>query len=452
MPGLMTALTKSSRPAIASMARSPARIAAQTACTVLAVACPCALGLATPTAVLVGTSTGAKRGLLVRGGDALERAAECNVVVFDKTGTLTAGAPQVCDVRAYRSTHDGGRDTARSESSKRAHREILQLSAAVERGSQHPVARAIVSAADAAVADDVAAGGPAGSRALAVGDLSTITEKAGAGVSALVGNRRVVVGTWEWLCENGVRTNGGGGASSTDSVPPAAARGRACVYVAVDGVAAGAIGLNDACRPDAKLAVAAMVKRGLRPVLCSGDSPEATSALAAEVGIPQDSVYSRVPPGGKAGVVRQLQAQGAKVAMVGDGVNDVAALAQADVGVAMGGGTGTDAANDVADVVLMRGTLESLVDAFDLSRATLQKAHQNVAWAFGYNIFALPLAAGALMHPFGLALTPTIAGAMMGMSSVSVVSNSLLLGQTFGRRPVGLLEATSPMGTPVAAA
>ena len=176
-------------------------------------------------------------------------------------------------------------------------------------------------------------------------------------------------------------------------------------------------------------------------MLCSGDSAEATGALAAEVGIPSDSVYSRVPPGGKAGVVRQLQAQGARVAMVGDGVNDVAALAQAAVGVAMG--RGTDAAGAVADVVLLRGTLESLVDAIDLSRATLNRAHQNVAWAFGYNLIALPLAAGVFMHPMGLVLTPTIAGAMMGLSSVSVVSNSLLLGYTYGRRPLTVVAGTA---------
>ena len=347
--------------------------AAVNAVSVLVIACPCALGLATPTAILVGTGLGAERGLLVQGAEALERLAHVDHVVVDKTGTLTRGAFTVQSVEGP----DG----------------LLDLAAAVETGSEHPLAVGMLAAA-----------GPV---AAAV-DVRAVP---GRGVQGRVGDRSVAVGTRAYLAELGVDSG-----VWDEAVASAEADGGTVVRVAVDGVAAGIIALADTLRPEAAAAVASLQASGVGVTLLTGDSPPAAQAVAGAVGI--IDVRSRVLPGDKADAVAALQAAGRVVAMIGDGVNDAPALAQADVGVAMGSGTAV--ARQAAALTLVRSDLGLLQEAIGVSRATLRTIRQNLGWAFGYNVVAIPLAMAGL-------LTPMIAGAAMALSSVSVVTNSLRL-------------------------
>eukprot|EP00887_Chlorella_sp_A99_P000769 scaffold5.g769.t1 len=451
----------------------------QLACNVLVVACPCALGLAAPTAVLVGTGVGARRGLLIRGGDVLEAASGVDTVVFDKTGTLTAGKPAVVGVapapgaaaavtvaadagaRGQRRGHErGGEGEGRErDAGEDARRSLLLLSAAVERGSSHPLAVAIRREAVAAVA---AGGGAPAPEA----EEGSFVQEPGSGVTARVGGRLVSVGTMEWVTRSGrpeeqqqqaesrqasgaaagpgpgslAAAAGGSGADSGAPAPsPAAAAageaaeearvrpGHILVHVGLDGQLVGSIEMADELRPEAAATVAALQRMGLRPLMLTGDAPAAAAAMAAAAGIPAGAVFAGVKPAGKADV-----AAGRRVAMVGDGVNDAAALAQADVGIAMGGGV--DAASEVADVVLLGDRIPQVLDVLQLSRATLRKIRQNMWWAFAYNLVGIPLAAGALLPAAGLALTPSISGAMMGVSSLAVMANSLLLQLEGGRR------------------
>ncbi|KAG1663221.1 hypothetical protein FOA52_011314 [Chlamydomonas sp. UWO 241] len=473
-------------------------LSAQMACNVLVTACPCALGLATPTAVLVGTSAGARRGLLIRGGDILEAASAVNTVVFDKTGTLTAGRP---DVTAVTTLEEGGVPAA----------ELLCLAAAVEAATTHPVATAIVAAAERLAA---AAIGGSNSSKRPILEPGTFLQEPGSGVVGMVGGRKVAVGTLEWLGRQGAQlpgngqagsdvpmplplpwapagggssprdaaANSGGGAgagghgasssssgssssrgsvgvesSSTSSTSNGNGVGAASsggsfdggpssggvgsggvggvgggvggshsrVYVSVSDRLVGSIDVQDSVRSDARSTVAALQAQGIRCVMLSGDQEGAAREVAAAVGISARDVHWGVKPAGKKDVVESLKGQGCIVAMVGDGINDTAALAAAHVGIAMGGGV--DAASEVSSIVLMGDQLGQVADAIHLSRRTLAKIKQNLAWAFGYNIIAVPLAAGALLPSLGIALTPSISGALMGMSSVAVVSNSLLL-------------------------
>jgi P-type Cu+ transporter len=346
---------------------------------VLIIACPCALGLATPTALLVGTGRGAQLGLLIKGPEVLESTRKVDTVVLDKTGTVTTGRMSLVDV-----VTDGAARGA-----------VLRLAGALEDASEHPVARAIARAAR-----DEAGALPA---------VAGFASHDGRGVQGTVDGHAVVVGRAA-LMPAPVPS------ALAEAQAAAEQRGRTAVLVAVDGVPCAMLAVADTVKPTSAAAVAELRALGLRPVLLTGDNAATARAVAAEVGI--DEVIAEVLPADKADVVRRMQAEGRVVAMVGDGVNDAPALAQADLGLAIG--TGTDVAIEASDLTLVRGDLRGAADAIRLSRATLRTIRQNLAWAFGYNIAAIPLAAAGLLNPL-------IAGLAMGLSSVSVVANALRL-------------------------
>ncbi|BDO42272.1 heavy metal translocating P-type ATPase [Cellulomonas sp. NTE-D12] len=358
------------------------------AITVVVITCPDALGLATPTALMVGTGLGAHRGVLFKSAGALESLARVQTVVMDKTGTLTLGAPAVTDVRTHEL--DAG--------------EVLRLAAAVERESEHPLARAVVADAER--------------RGLAVPAATSFRAVPGHGAAGRVDGRTVLVGSRTLLAEEGVDP----GVVTADQDELAGA-GRTAVLVAVDGHAVGVIGLADAVRPTSAAAVRSLHDLGVRVVMLTGDNQGTADRIAAELGI--DSVIAQVLPGDKAAVVARLQADGTRVAMVGDGVNDAPALAGADVGIAIG--AGTDVAIETADVVLMRSDPMDVAVALRIGRGTLRKMRQNLGWAIGYNAVALPIAAGVLAPAFGLVLRPEIAALSMSGSSLIVATNALLL-------------------------
>jgi Cu2+-exporting ATPase len=358
------------------------------AITVVVITCPDALGLATPTAVMVGTGLGARRGILFKNAIALEQLAGLDTVVFDKTGTLTEGRPAVVSVTALGAF---GRD------------EALELAAAVESQSEHPLAQAIVTAAQAQL--------------IPVRAATRFQAVPGHGAVAEVDGRRVLVGNARLMQMEGVPT--GAVAPRAEAL---AGAGRTAVYVAVDGRPAALLAVADRIRPSAKAAVADLRKRGLRPVMLTGDSAATAQRIADELGI--DEVLAEVLPGGKASEVERLQAQGRRVAMVGDGVNDAPALARADVGIAIG--AGTDVAVETADVVLMRSDPADVGRAVAIGRGTVRKMRQNLGWAIGYNALALPIAAG-VFAPLGLTLRPEIAAISMSGSSILVAVNALLL-------------------------
>jgi Cu2+-exporting ATPase len=369
------------------VADRPAVDALLFAITVVVITCPDALGLATPTAIMVGTGLGARRGILFKNAIALEQAASLDTVVLDKTGTLTRGEPEVVDL-----TTDG-LDAA----------ELLRLVAAVERESEHPLAEAIVKAADAR-----------GVERLRAEQFEAI---AGHGALATVDGRRVLVGNRRLLERERIALDGLGARS--DEMADA---GRTVVHAAVDGKAAGLIAIADAPRETAPEAVAALKEFGVRPVMLTGDNRQTAERIAAALGI--DEVLAEVLPADKAAKVAELQAQGRKVAMVGDGVNDAPALAQADVGIAIG--AGTDVAIETADIVLMRSDPLDVATAISIGRGTVSKMRQNLGWAIGYNSLALPIAAG-VFEPWGLMLRPEIAAISMSGSSVLVAVNALAL-------------------------
>jgi Cu+-exporting ATPase len=349
---------------------------------VLIIACPCALGLATPTALMVGTGRGAQLGLLIRGPEVLESTRRVDTVVLDKTGTVTTGRMSLVEV-----VPTEGEGAA----------QVLRLAGAVEDASEHPVARAVAEAARAAGALP------------AVEDFAN-TE--GLGVSGTVAGRSVVVGRLRLLTDRGVSVPD----SLTYAVESAQERGATAVVVGWDGVARGVLVVSDTVKESSRAAVAQLRALGLHPILLTGDNEAAAREVAAQVGI--DEVVADVLPQEKVDVVKRLQAQGRTVAMVGDGVNDAAALAQADLGLAMG--TGSDVAIQASDLTLVRGDLRSAPDAIRLARRTLGIIRGNLFWAFAYNVAAIPLAAMGL-------LSPMIAGAAMALSSVFVVTNSLRL-------------------------
>ncbi|MEU8372122.1 heavy metal translocating P-type ATPase [Micromonospora sp. NPDC048894] len=349
---------------------------------VLIIACPCALGLATPTALLVGTGRGAQLGILIKGPEVLESTRQVDTVVLDKTGTVTTGRMTLVDVRPAE-----GQDRA----------ELLRLAGALEAGSEHPIARAV--AAGAAEA----------------GELPPVTGFAaaeGLGVTGTVDGHDLVVGRPRLLRERGLDVP----EEVVRAVAEAEAAGRTAVVAGWSGRARGVLAVADVVRPTSREAVAGLRALGLTPVLLTGDNATVAKAVAAEVGI--DQVTAEVLPADKVDVIRRLQAQGRTVAMVGDGINDAPALAQADLGLAMG--TGTDVAIEASDLTLVRGDLTAAVDAIRLSRRTLAVIKGNLFWAFAYNVAALPLAAAGLLNPM-------IAGAAMAFSSVFVVANSLRL-------------------------
>ncbi len=347
---------------------------------VLIIACPCAMGLATPTAILVGTGRGAEIGVLVRNGAVLERAERVDVVAFDKTGTLTEGRPALTDV-----VLTGALDRAT----------VLRLAAAVERESEHPLAGAVLRAAD-----------PNGPRA------TDFEATVGGGVSGTVEGHAVRVGSVRWL-------NAGADAIAAEL----GARGVTALAVQVDGALVGVIGVADPIKSGAAEAIARLRAQGVTTLMLSGDREEVAQAVAAQLGL--DRVVAGVLPEGKAAEVQRLRAAGHVVAMVGDGVNDAPALAAADLGIAMG--RGADAAKATADITLLRDDLSGVVDALALSRATMRTIRANLFWAFLYNSVGIPVAAGVLYPLTGWLLSPMIASAAMAFSSVSVVLNSLRL-------------------------
>jgi Cu+-exporting ATPase len=352
---------------------------------VLIIACPCALGLATPTAVIVGTGVGAKRGILIKDAESLENLQSARILVFDKTGTLTKGKPEVTDVVSL----DGKEG------------KLLELAAAVEQRSEHPLAEAIVNYAKA--------------QQLKLRTVEDFNSYQGKGVSGNVDGQEVWLGNAKLLADKGINEIP---AKLTDL----AAAGKTTIFVVVAGELRGAIAVADSLKPESKATIAALKKLGLRLVMLSGDQQLTAEAIAAEVGITE--VHAEVLPGDKLEIVKRLQAEG-KVLMLGDGVNDAPALTQADIGIAMG--TGTDVAIESADVVLLNGDLSKLLQAIRLSRRTLNVIRQNLFWAFAYNVVGIPVAAG-LLYPFwGVLLNPALAGVAMGLSSVSVVFNSLRL-------------------------
>jgi Cu+-exporting ATPase len=374
-----------------------------TAVAVLIIACPCALGLATPTAIMVGTGKGAEHGILVRSAEALERAHKVGVVVMDKTGTLTTGKPTVTEVV----THDGDENG------------LLRLVASAERPSEHPLGKAIVASAR--------------DRGLSLAEARGFMSMPGSGIEAEVEGTKVLVGNAALLTERGLGLNGLEGAAQRLS-----RQGKTATWVAIDGQVRAVVAVSDSVKPRAKEAVAALRSQGLQVVMLTGDSRATAEAIASEVGI--DTVVAEVLPGEKAARVKALQDDGHVVAMVGDGINDAPALTQADVGIAIG--TGTDVAIEAADITLVGDDLRAVASAIALSKATIRTIRQNLFWAFAYNIALIPIAAGALyplfsdggvpgvlgpvLGEFGF-LNPIMAAGAMATSSVTVVSNSLRL-------------------------
>ncbi len=351
---------------------------------VLVVACPCALGLATPIAVMVGTGRGASLGILYRGGDVVEKASQVDTVLFDKTGTITEGRLRVDSVQAI------GRQTER---------EVVRLCAGAEQGSMHPIAGAVILHAQALELDIPAAEGA--------------TTIPGRGVIAEVDGHEVVAGTPALLHDQHI---------PFDALP-ALPGGKTSLCLAVDGVLSGVITLSDTIRKDSRQAVARLAQEGISAAMITGDNESAAQAIAAQAGIGR--YMAQVLPADKSEEVERLKAEGRSVAMVGDGINDAPALAAADVGISVYGGT--DVAAESAGILLMRDDLLSVVDALRLSRATMRVIRQNLFWAFLYNSIGIPIAAGVLYPAFGILLSPAFAGAAMALSSVSVVLNSLKL-------------------------
>jgi P-type Cu+ transporter len=358
---------------------------------VLIIACPCAMGLAVPTAVMVASGRGASAGVLIKGGEPLERLASVDTVVFDKTGTLTQGAPQVVDLQLIA----GDRE------------QVIGLVAAVEARSEHPLAKAIA---------EYSRGH--GGRTEGTEGVSDFRAVAGRGVSAVVGSHRVAIGTQAFLEQAGVDTTPVRG-----TIASWTAEARTVVLAAIEGRLAAAFAIADTIRAEAPAVVASLRRRGVRVVMLTGDRQATAEAIAKQVGV--DEVIAEVLPDGKVEAIKSLQAGGHRVAMVGDGLNDAPALAQADIGIAMA--SGTDIAAEAASVTLMRNDLGGVEQALVLARKTMQTMKQNLFWAFVYNVVGIPVAAGVLYPAFGILLSPILASAAMAFSSVSVVSNSLRL-------------------------
>lgn len=370
---------------------APGMRAFAAAVTVLIIACPCAMGLAVPTAVMVASGKGAQAGVLVKGGGALERAAGVRTIILDKTGTITVGRPALTDlVLAPGTPFQADR--------------VLALVAAVEAASEHPLGEALVAAAE--------------SQRLPRPEATEFESVTGRGVVGLADGTQVRVGNARLMTESGIPVD-----SMMATHAELGSLGRTPMFVALDGSLVAVIAVADPIKPEAPHAIARLRAMGLDVIMLTGDATATAQAIAREAGI--DHVVAEVEPAGKVEEVRRLQAMGGGVAMVGDGINDAPALAQADVGMAIG--TGTDIAAEAADVVLMRGSLTSVIDTIHLARQTLAVIRQNLFWAFGYNVIGIPVAAGVLYPATGLLLSPILASAAMAFSSVSVVANSLRL-------------------------
>jgi P-type Cu+ transporter len=355
--------------------------------TVLVIACPCALGLATPTAIMVGTGRGAQLGILFKGGEALEQAHKTTAIIFDKTGTLTQGKPSLSDFLPQRGDGDA----------------LLQTLASAESASEHPLALAILDAAKA--------------KGLSLQTPTAFTAVSGKGLSAVVNGQSVLIGNEAWMRENRVDL------MELTPMSTLSDQGKTVLLAAIDGTYVGLLAIADLLKPDSAQTVKQLHKMGLKVAMITGDNRRTANAIAAQAGI--DVVMAEVLPQDKGNHVDALKAQGYKVAMVGDGINDAVALTKADTGIAIG--TGTDVAIESADVVLMRSQLADVVTAIALSKATMTNIKENLFWAFIYNIIGIPFAAGVFAYFGGPLLNPVFAGAAMALSSVSVVSNALRL-------------------------
>ncbi len=356
---------------------------------VLIIACPCALGLATPTAIMVGTGRGAENGILIKGGESLETIHRVNTILFDKTGTLTQGKPMVTDIVA----RDGFQED-----------QILLWAASVEKGSEHPLGEALVHAAE--------------EKKIQLTSVEAFEAIPGQGVKAKLDDQPVLLGNFKFMEENGVEFDGLRG-----QVERLANEGKTPMIVAKNHSAAGIVAVADTLKPNSREAVESLQRMGLEVIMITGDNEKTGKAVASQIGIQR--VLAEVLPWEKSAQVKKLQGEGRVVAMVGDGINDAPALAQADVGIAIG--TGTDVAMESSDITLITGDLRAVVAAIQLSKRTIRTIKQNLFWAFVYNVLGIPIAAGILYPFWGILLNPMIASAAMAMSSVSVVSNSLRL-------------------------
>ena len=382
-------------------------LALANAVAVLVIACPCAMGLATPTAIMVATGRGAEFGVLIKSAAALERLHRVDTVVFDKTGTLTVGRPAVTDVIPVGpavGVRAAGGAAAEASGEMTAADEILALAAAAEQASEHPLGEAVVARAK--------------ERGLALPPMREFSTVAGQGIDAMTTDGRVLLGNRTLMDARGIDVD-----VLAPGVQRLAAEGKTVIYVAFAGQVLGVIAVADVPKPEAKSVVAALKRLGVSVAMLTGDHRLTAEAIARQAGL--DRVLAEVLPEDKARAIKVLQAEGRRVAMVGDGINDAPALAQADVGIAMG--SGTDVAIDAADVTLMRGDLNGVVTAIELSRATIRVIRENLVWAFGYNTILIPVAAGVLYPVWGVLLSPILAGSAMAFSSVSVVTNSLRL-------------------------
>ncbi len=359
---------------------------------VLVIACPCALGLATPIAIMVGTGTGAQHGILFRNAPALEAAHRLDTLILDKTGTLTEGRPKVTQII-----------TVDTKNQKQAQTELLKLASAVEQGSEHPLGRAVVAEAE--------------KQNLELPQISEFEAQTGFGVKAVCNGNLIFVGNPALMRRENIFTE------VPETLEKLIPSGSTPVFVAVDGKLTGSILLADAARPESAEAVQNLQELGLEVVMLTGDQKTSAEAVAEKTGITK--IHAGVLPEEKSKIVKQYQARGGHVGMIGDGINDAPALAQSDVGIAMG--SGTDVVLETADMVLMKNDLRHVADALRLSRATLRNIRQNLFWAFGYNVVGIPIAAGLLVPFGGPALHPMLAAAAMALSSVSVITNSLRL-------------------------
>lgn len=393
---------------------------------VVVIACPCALGLATPTAVMVATGVGASNGVLIKGGDALERAQKVQYVIFDKTGTLTQGKAKVTTVKVFSEMHRG---------------EFLTLVASAEASSEHPLAKAIVEYArhfhffdENSLTEDAEYSSKESPISAWLLDVAEFSAVPGRGIQCFIDGKRVLVGNRKLLTESGVSIS----AHVEQFVVDLEESARTGILAAYDGNVIGVLGVADPLKREAAVVVQGLQKMGVRPVMVTGDNWRTAQAVAREVGI--RDVRAEVMPAGKAEVVRSFQKDGSIVAMVGDGINDSPALAAADVGMAIG--AGTDIAIEAADYVLMRNNLEDVITAIDLSRKTFSRIRWNYVFAMAYNVVAIPIAAGVLYPSLGIKLPPWAAGACMALSSVSVVCSSLLLRRYKKPRLTTILEIT----------